>query len=519
MDDPLVLLREYMIGKRIGEIELSDAQVVFGDTQTFPQDVRTSYKSQRGTQDFYTLNTLLFFCKSYADDPQKRPGAYIREARDAGQAAVNIVDSTDLLSYLTGKTETSTCIQTMAPELLLPSLPDVIEGPAVTGEDAIDRPSKRSRLDKSDDDLSGEARALKAIFAQERQLRDRNSQLMVPGRTFKRVLDILAKLQAAQAAAASRPSASKPHASSRPHHLHAVRKDKPGITLLPSQRFDRPRTEHDPGSEAAKEFGIKAYGTGKDTGGPSDSADAGGQPMEVDAAPPPPPPDAPSAPAPHSSALSSRSSQHSTDPHRRSSSSHPAHKPHSLSHIRPTSTPAAPTPKHKPAVGTPIILVPAGATSKINIWNVKSFLEKGEYKTADACKQEGDLRKPDGTVEVWRKQGRQKPVLYHAMEGCPAKTDATWRRVVAVFVQGKKWQFKGWPFKGAEQGDLVDTFSRILGIHLFFHDEQVDPNVKAWNVKLCSLQRAQRHKDPLIMGDFWKWLDIHLKGRNSQLTY
>ena len=94
MDDPLVLLREYMIGKRIGDIELSDAQIVFGDAQTFPKDVRTSYKSQRGTQDFYTLSTLLFFCKSYADDPQKRPGAYIREARDAAQAAVNIVDST-----------------------------------------------------------------------------------------------------------------------------------------------------------------------------------------------------------------------------------------------------------------------------------------------------------------------------------------------------------------------------------------------------------------------------------------
>ena len=78
---------------------------------------------------------------------------------------------------------------------------------------------------------------------------------------------------------------------------------------------------------------------------------------------------------------------------------------------------------------------------------MQSFLEKGEYKTAEACRQEGNFRKPGGTVEIWRKQGRQKPVLYHAMEGCPAKTDATWRRVVAVFVQGKKWQFKGWPFK------------------------------------------------------------------------
>ena len=93
---------------------------------------------------------------------------------------------------------------------------------------------------------------------------------------------------------------------------------------------------------------------------------------------------------------------------------------------------------------------------------VQSFLEKGEYRTADACKQEGDLRKPDGTVEVWRKQGRQKPVLYHALEGCPAKTDATWRRVVAVFVQGKKWQFKGWPFKVQSAPEGPCPFGMVL---------------------------------------------------------
>ncbi len=79
---------------------------------------------------------------------------------------------------------------------------------------------------------------------------------------------------------------------------------------------------------------------------------------------------------------------------------------------------------------------------------LQHFLEQHEFKSAEACKAEGMVTRPDGIVEIWRKQGRPagKPVLYHAMEGCPAKTDATWRRVVAVFVQGKKWQFKGWPF-------------------------------------------------------------------------
>lgn len=38
-------------------------------------------------------------------------------------------------------------------------------------------------------------------------------------------------------------------------------------------------------------------------------------------------------------------------------------------------------------------------------------------------------------------------VVYHVTDAAPDKRDPTWRRVVAVFVQGKDWQFRGWPFK------------------------------------------------------------------------
>lgn len=44
-------------------------------------------------------------------------------------------------------------------------------------------------------------------------------------------------------------------------------------------------------------------------------------------------------------------------------------------------------------------------------------------------------------------RGGRFQVPYHVTDAAPDKRDPSWRRVVAVFVQGKDWQFRGWPFK------------------------------------------------------------------------
>ena len=37
---------------------------------------------------------------------------------------------------------------------------------------------------------------------------------------------------------------------------------------------------------------------------------------------------------------------------------------------------------------------------------------------------------------------------YEVSDAPPGERDAKgWQRVLAVFVQGKDWQFRGWPFK------------------------------------------------------------------------
>lgn len=75
----------------------------------------------------------------------------------------------------------------------------------------------------------------------------------------------------------------------------------------------------------------------------------------------------------------------------------------------------------------------------------QKLLEEGAYQTPDAARAAG-ARKQSLEV-VARSIGREPPVTYHVTDRAPDKASKDWERVVAVFVTGAAWQFKGWPFK------------------------------------------------------------------------
>ena len=58
-----------------------------------------------------------------------------------------------------------------------------------------------------------------------------------------------------------------------------------------------------------------------------------------------------------------------------------------------------------------------------------------------------------------------------------------WDRVVAVFVSGQTWQFKGWKWTAP-----VDIFQNCLGIHLMFADSEMNPNIQSWNCKILKVR-------------------------------
>lgn len=103
---------------------------------------------------------------------------------------------------------------------------------------------------------------------------------------------------------------------------------------------------------------------------------------------------------------------------------------------------------------TPIIIIPATNTSLITMYNAKEILQDlrfvtTEEKRAQGCTRENELllqRRKDGNVTV----------PYRVIDNPSKLTPQDWHRVVAVFVMGPAWQFKGWPWNG----NPVEIFSQ-----------------------------------------------------------
>ncbi|CAL8463246.1 g2780 [Coccomyxa elongata] len=494
--DPLTVLRDFVIHKRLDNITESEdgKRIHFGDRYSFPKDVATAYKSQMGKGDFYPLNALVFFMKN-----AKRASELIKLASEAGVRPVTFVDRKDLVAYLTGEKDTSDYIQLPKDDMLIPDIvPDTAEGEPAAKRARTDASTSGDRVDDKG------AMALAELLGRERQLRDRNTQLLVPGRNFTAVLSILAAWQKKQQEREKQREQQRSQSSSHSHHRSSSSSKKEVIPVLPSRRFDRPTGEGlaAMGIDEYKGQQIDAYGARKSSAAASASTQA--------PPPPPPPPlpqEAPLPPPPPPPGHRSSRQPSSHDKHRHSSSARPA--PSSQHKSRQKSDPSE--------GGIPIIIVPAAATATINMLNAKAFLEQGTYTFPQQVAEQGGAK---NQVETFgRTIGRAKPVRYVVTNRAPDAKSHDWKRVVAVFVSGAAWQFKGWPFPGAGEGNLADTLSRMLGVYVGLKGEIMPENVKKWNVLKVEVPKDNRHRDRPIVQDIYTALDKFLAARQSRLKY
>ncbi|CAL9134115.1 unnamed protein product [Musa textilis] len=177
---------------------------------------------------------------------------------------------------------------------------------------------------------------------------------------------------------------------------------------------------------------------------------------------------------------------------------------------------AAPKPKihlkgSKIGEGVPIILVPSAFQTLITIYNVKEFLEDGVFVPTDVKVKAMRGPKPD-CVTVQKKLSRDRAVAAYEVRDKPsAFKPEDWDRVVAVFVLGKEWQFKDWPFK-----DHVEIFNKIIGFFVRFEDDSVESakTVKQWNVKIISISKHKRHQDRAAALEVWDRLEEFMRSRS-----
>lgn len=151
---------------------------------------------------------------------------------------------------------------------------------------------------------------------------------------------------------------------------------------------------------------------------------------------------------------------------------------------------------------TPIIIIPATTTSLISMLNARDILQDLKYVTVEEKRAQGAVR--ENEVLLQRTKGDGSTTVPYRVIDNPAKlSPQDWARVVAVFVMGPAWQFKGWPW----DGNPVEIFSKICAFHLRFDEMKLDANVARWAVTVLNLSRTKRHLDRACLMTFWEKLD------------
>uniref|UniRef100_A0A4W3JS03 Parafibromin n=1 Tax=Callorhinchus milii TaxID=7868 RepID=A0A4W3JS03_CALMI len=182
---------------------------------------------------------------------------------------------------------------------------------------------------------------------------------------------------------------------------------------------------------------------------------------------------------------------------------------------RKAQTPAV-QPVPRPGSRTPIIIIPAAATSLITMLNAKDLLQDLKFFPSDEKKKQGCQR--ENEILIQRRKDQVQPggasisvtVPYRVIDQPLKLLPQDWDRVVAVFVQGAAWQFKGWPWS-LPDGSPVDIFAKIKAFHLKYDEMRLDPNVQKWDVTVLELSHHKRHLDRAVLLRFWETLDRFVK--------
>ncbi|KAI3662516.1 hypothetical protein MP638_003656 [Amoeboaphelidium occidentale] len=107
--------------------------------------------------------------------------------------------------------------------------------------------------------------------------------------------------------------------------------------------------------------------------------------------------------------------------------------------------------------GNPIIIVPSVLTSLLTLYNVKDFLQEGNY-IETTVKRSQNPEKPE-RIQLSRKNPTTGvTTIYNVIDNVDRLRPEDWDNVVAVFASGHAWQFKKWKWE-----EPVDLFSNVKG--------------------------------------------------------
>lgn len=199
----------------------------------------------------------------------------------------------------------------------------------------------------------------------------------------------------------------------------------------------------------------------------------------------------------------------------------PSPSPHTQPSKAPRPLPQKPAKRES---RTPIIIIPAGATSLITLYNAQDLLQDYKFVSSEEKKTQGVRRENEVLIQRRKEihQSQTAPgaiqtsmtVPYRVIDNPSRLQQNDWSRVVAVFVQGPAWQFKGWPYSSP-----VDIFSKTKGFYLKYDEMKTEPNVLKWDVQILTISRNKRHLDKASIIRFWEILDKFMVKNKPHLRF
>ena len=159
---------------------------------------------------------------------------------------------------------------------------------------------------------------------------------------------------------------------------------------------------------------------------------------------------------------------------------------------------------------SPIIILPSASNTKARLssLNAVEFLQNGNY-----VEPKGQKRPEFMPIEI-EKSVCGRSFRFRLFDDTSKFRKEDWKAVVAVFSDGKMWQFSGWPFRS--EADLFSTFQVF---HLRYADDPVDAALAGSRVKPLLLRRGASYQDSSVMFEFWKQLEMFLgQPKNSKFS-
>lgn len=185
----------------------------------------------------------------------------------------------------------------------------------------------------------------------------------------------------------------------------------------------------------------------------------------------------------------------------------------SQQHQRHSASPAAPDAKRArrtPDSTVPIIVVPQAMTAIINMYNAHDLLDKGIFVDPKKKREENPIKPQKLTFERASFFDKSKNCKYMVIDNITALKKEEWQRVVAVFVSGAEWQFKGWPWSS-----IASIFDNVCAFHIHYDDELLNPKIATWRCQRLTVSKIKRYKDRSTVLDMWNHLLDFVAARNA----